>query len=50
MNGNEELRNSYRKIKNATKPFYGATDKVLANIGINENHEEVTNEKNYNGI
>ena len=35
MHQNDELRNSYRRIKNATKPFCGATDKVLTNI-VNE--------------
>ena len=45
MNRNKELRNSYSRIKNATKPFHGATDKVLTNIGSNGNQEEVTNEK-----
>ena len=45
MNRNEELRNSYRRIKNAFKPFCGAMDKVLTNIGNNENQEEATDEK-----
>ena len=29
MNRNEELRDSYKRIKSVTKPFCGATDKVL---------------------
>ena len=45
MNRNEELRNSYRRIINATKPVHGAIDKVLTNIWNNENQEEATNEK-----
>ena len=45
MNRIEELRNSYRRIKNATKPFCGDMEKVLTNIRNNENHEEVTNDK-----
>ena len=29
INRNEELRESFRRIKSVTKPFYGATEKVL---------------------
>ena len=45
MNRNDELRNSYRRIKNTTKPFCDEMDKVLTNIEKNGNQEEVTHEK-----
>ena len=45
MHRNEELRNSYRRIKNATKPFCGATDKVLTKVGSINQQEVISNEK-----
>ena len=45
MNQNEELSNSYNRLKNATKTFCGATDKVLTDIGNEENQEVVSNKK-----
>ena len=39
------MRNLYRRIKNATKPFCGASDKVLTDIGNEENQQVVSNEK-----
>ena len=45
MHRNEELRNSYRRIKNATKPFCGATDKVLTTLGSIDEQEHLSNEK-----
>ena len=44
MNRNEEMRESYRRIKVITKPFFGATEKVLI-YDENEEKEEVSMEK-----
>ena len=45
MNRNEEIRNSYRRIKNATKPFCGTTDRILINNDNDEQQEIISNEK-----
>ena len=44
MNRNEDLRASYRRIKIATKPYFGATEKVLLQDG-NSDSEEITTDK-----
>ena len=44
MNRNEEMRESYRRIKIITKPFFGATEKVLI-YDEKEEKEEVSMEK-----
>ena len=40
----EELRASYRRIKMVTKPYFGATEKVLISND-NSNEEEITTDK-----
>ena len=45
MNRNEEMRNSYRRIKNATKSFCGSTDKILIHNDNDEHQEIISNEK-----
>ena len=45
MTRNEELRSSYRRIKNVTKPFLGATEKVLTSINNSLNEETTTTDK-----
>jgi len=44
INRNEELRESYKRIKSVTKPFYGATEKVLIPT-MNSDEERITTEK-----
>ena len=44
MNQNEDLQASYRRIKIATKPYYGATEKVLLQDE-NSDSEEITTDK-----
>jgi len=44
MNRNEDLRASYRRIKTATKPYYGATEKVLLQDE-NSDSEEINTDK-----
>ena len=45
MNRNEDLRASYRRIKVATKPYYGTTEKVLIKKADDNNEEEMTTDK-----
>ena len=43
----EELRASYRRIKMVTKPYFGATEKVLIPSD-SSNEEEITTDKKKN--
>jgi len=45
INRNEELRESHRRIKMVTKPFCGATEKVLISTENIAGEERITNEK-----
>ena len=46
INRNEEMRESYRRIKNVTKkPFYGATERVLISNNKKPGEERVTTKK-----
>ena len=45
INRNEEMRESYRRIKNVTKPFYGATERVLILNDKKPGEEKVTTKK-----
>jgi len=45
MTRNEELRLSHRRIRNITKPFLGATEKVLTLINNSSNDETITTNK-----
>jgi len=45
INRNEEMRESYRRIKSVTKPFYGATEKVLILNDKEPKEEKVTTKK-----
>ena len=44
INRNEELRESYKRIKTVTKPFFGATEKVLITTA-NLEEERITTDK-----
>jgi len=44
INRNEELRELYKRIKSVTKPFYGATEKVLISITNSSDEERITTE------
>ena len=45
INRNEELRESYKRIKVVTKPFFGATEKVLIPSSTSSNEERITTDK-----
>ena len=44
INRNEELRESYKRIKMVTKPYFGTTEKVLISVP-NSDEERITTDK-----